>query len=73
MRLALEYVLPRSIIGKSLLHGYAENAGSVIAPANKFWHNPAVKPIVEDVKKAREVLAKAGYSWDNSGRLLYPG
>ena len=50
-----------------------ENGGSVIAPANKFWHNDAVASRRTNVKKAREILAAAGYTWDGDGKIHYPG
>ena len=56
-----------------VMSGFAENGGSVIAPANEFWHNPAVKSNQQNVKKARDILAAAGYTWDGDGKLLYPG
>nr|MBC8462507.1 hypothetical protein [Deltaproteobacteria bacterium] len=37
------------------------------------WHNPNLPPILEyDLKKARQILKDAGYSWDKKGRSLYP-
>lgn len=71
-RRALNYVMPRKMISELVLLGYANPGGSVIAPLNAFWHNPAVKPPAEDVKVARDMLAKAGYTWDGQGRLLSP-
>lgn len=71
-RRALAHVLPRMIIRDLILGGHAEIGGSVIAPVNEFWHNPEVKPFEEDVKKARQILRKAGYGWDNKGKLHYP-
>ena len=39
----------------------------------KPWNNPNLPPIPDyDLKKSREILKAAGYSWDGSGRLLYP-
>ncbi len=71
-RKALAHLIPKELILQAVLSGYADKGSSVIAPANNFWHNPAVKPFPEDPKKAREILAGAGYSWDGKGRLLYP-
>ena len=71
-RKAMDLVIPRDVIRDIVMSGFAENGGSVIAPANEFWHNPAVKANVMNVKKARQVLQQAGYSWDSSGKLLYP-
>ena len=40
---------------------------------NNPWHNPNLPPIPEfDMKKARQILKDAGYTWDKAGRLLYP-
>ncbi len=72
-RRALNYVMPRKMISELVLLGYSDPGASVISPANGFWHNPAVKVPPEDVKKARDILAKAGYRWNSQGRLLYPG
>jgi len=71
-RQALDLIIPRDVIRDVVMSGFAENGGSVIAPANKFWHNPAVKANTMNVKKARQILQKAGYSWNGSGKLLYP-
>ncbi len=71
-RNALNLVIPRKLICELVLLGYADPGGSIISPANAFWHNPAVKAPSEDVKAARDMLAKAGYSWNSQGKLLYP-
>ncbi len=71
-REAVDLIIPRDVIRDIVMSGFAENGGSVIAPANKFWHNPAVKANVTNVKKARGILQQAGYSWDGDGQLLYP-
>ena len=71
-RAAMDLVIPRDVIRDVVMSGFAANGGSVIAPANEFWHNPAVKANSQNVKKAREMLAAAGYSWDGDGKLLYP-
>jgi peptide/nickel transport system substrate-binding protein len=37
------------------------------------WNNSDLPPIPEfDLKKSKDILKSAGYSWDGSGRLLYP-
>ena len=71
-REAIDLVIPRDIIRQVVMSGFATNGGSVIAPANKFWHNPTVPGRTQNLQKARNVLAKAGYSWDSGGTLLYP-
>ena len=71
-RQALEHVVPKELIRDVVLSGHAEAGASVIGPVNKFWHNPAVKPYPRDVAKAKNILAAAGYTWDNDGKLNYP-
>lgn len=71
-RRALGYVIPRELIIEAILSGFGEPGGSVIAPANKFWHNPAVKANPEDFNKAKEILKAAGYTWDKKGKMHYP-
>lgn len=71
-RRALDHVIPKDMIINSILLGLADKGGSVIAPANEFWHNPAVKPRSTDIHKAKGLLAEAGYTWDNQGKLHYP-
>ena len=72
IRKAMQYVIPRELIRDAVLGGYAESGGSVMAPANKFWHNPAVKAPSQDLDKARKILADAGFNW-KGGKLHYPG
>lgn len=37
------------------------------------WHNPDLPPLPAfDLKKAREILAAAGYTWASDGRLVFP-
>ncbi len=71
-RRAIDYVIPRQLMIEAILSGFGEPGGSVIAPANKFWHNPTVKPNPEDINKARQMLKDAGYWWDKQGKLHYP-
>ncbi len=72
-REAIDMIIPRDVIREVVMSGYATNGGSVIAPANEFWHNPAVVGRAYDIKKAKDLLASAGYSWNSDGKLLYPG
>ncbi|MBU0462976.1 MAG: twin-arginine translocation pathway signal protein, partial [Proteobacteria bacterium] len=72
-RKALAHVIPKDLIIEAILSGLADVGSSVIAPANKFWHNPAVKSYPNDIGKAKDILAKSGYTWDKKGNLHYPG
>jgi len=53
--------------------------GGRIPKANTFlvdrnpWTNPDLPPLPDfNLNQARQILRAAGYSWDGSGRLLYP-
>ncbi len=70
-RRAVAHVIPMDLIIEAILSGFGEPGGSVIAPANKFWHNPAVKPFPQDVEIAKKILSDAGYFWEK-GKLHYP-
>jgi peptide/nickel transport system substrate-binding protein len=71
-RRALNFIMPRKLISELVLLGYSDPGSSVISSANAFWNNPGIKVPPEDVKKARDMLAKAGYRWNAQGKLLYP-
>ncbi len=71
VRQALLYAIPYDYIINVIFKGYAEK-GYIIAPVNSFWHNPDVKTYEYNLTKAKELLAKAGFTWDQSGRIYYP-
>lgn len=71
VRQALLYAIPYDYIVNVVLKGYGEK-GYIIAPVNSFWHNPDVKTYEYNLEKARELLAKAGFNWDDKGRIYYP-
>lgn len=72
LRMALSLASPRERMLNEFYEGYGNVAGSVIAPANEFWHNASIKPYPFNIEQAREVLKDAGYSWDSDGRLQLP-
>ena len=41
-------------------------------PLNKFWHNPNLPAPEYDIEKARDLLKKAGYTWNSDGQLCFP-
>jgi peptide/nickel transport system substrate-binding protein len=71
-RRAIDLVIPRELMIEAILSGFGAPGGSVIAPSNEFWHNPAVKASEENFNKAKQILTDAGYWWDNKGKLHYP-
>lgn len=49
-----------------------EGRNTPITPVNKFWHNPNLPAPEYDLNKAKEVLKKAGYTWNSQGQLCMP-
>lgn len=70
-RRAIGHVIPRELMIEAILSGFGKPGGSVIAPANKFWHNADVMPDPEDIDAAKKILEEAGYTW-KKGKLHYP-
>jgi peptide/nickel transport system substrate-binding protein len=70
-RRAIDHLIPRELMIEAIFSGFGQPGGSVIAPANEFWHNAAVMPSPEDVNKAKQILEEAGYFWKR-GKLHYP-
>lgn len=71
-RQALNYAIPRKQILGEFYNRFGNLGGSVIAPANETWSSPKIKPYDYDVEKAKDILKKAGYQWDATGRLVFP-
>jgi len=71
-RQALSLATPREKTLKELFEGHGTVGASVIGPANEFWHEPSVKSAPFDIKRARDALRAAGYSWTADGRLQMP-
>jgi peptide/nickel transport system substrate-binding protein len=70
---AIGYTINFDNIVNVILGGYGTKGGSgIIAPANSFWFSPNQKIRQYDPAKARELLAAAGYEWDDQGLLYYP-
>ncbi len=64
----LEALVERLLDG----HGDPGGPGQSISTGNPFWKNQAVPFHPFDPQRARQTLAEAGYTWDETGRLRYP-
>lgn len=71
-RRAIAHVVPKEAIIQNIFKGFAEPADSYVSMAIDYWHNPDLPQYAFDLEQARAVLAEAGYSWDDEGRLLKP-
>jgi peptide/nickel transport system substrate-binding protein len=72
VRRALAAAVPKKRFVDLVMEGYGEAAENVVAPENTFWHNPNTEKLSSNPQLAREILAKAGYTWDSQGKLYYP-
>ena len=71
-RRAVSYAVPVPMMIKRVWDGHGVPAGAMLSPENKFWHNSDLPPWPYDLEKAKQELVKAGYEWDDEGRLYYP-
>jgi len=71
-RQALAYTVDYDFIVDTVLKGYGSRGYSFVAPVNEFWSDPYLVLQTFDMRLARELLAKAGYTWNKGGQLLYP-
>jgi peptide/nickel transport system substrate-binding protein len=60
VRQAANYAVDKAAIIQKLMGGLGTQVATVVQPA-AFGHDPEVKPFPYDPKKARELLAQAGY------------
>jgi len=71
-RQALNMATNKRAIRSVVWKGFASIADSFVSPALEFWYNPELPKWDYNIQAARDHLAKAGYTWDREGRLLYP-
>ena len=71
-RRAVSYAVPVPMMIKRVWDGHGVPAGAMLSPENRFWHNSDLPPWPYDMEKAKQELIKAGYEWDDKGRLYYP-
>jgi peptide/nickel transport system substrate-binding protein len=71
-RKAVSHIIPREDYG-DLVYGKAWiAASSIIHPKLKPWYNDRVPFDEYSIERARDILKKAGYTWDIKGLLHYP-
>jgi len=73
-RTAWMHMLDREFLIRSPWEGAGKvpTTDTFLVPGNP-WNNPDLPPIPEfNLDKARDILQKAGYSWDADKRLVYP-
>jgi peptide/nickel transport system substrate-binding protein len=81
LRRAIATLIDKDFIISRILQGYGIKMCSIVPPGNEFWHCPNVQRYGEGlsreerVRKAHEMLCKAGYTWevppvDGSGKVV---
>jgi peptide/nickel transport system substrate-binding protein len=60
VRQALNYAVDKEAIAKTIYKGYSKPTGQVAVPGSLYWDD-SVQPYPYDVKKAKDLLAAAGY------------
>lgn len=81
LRRAVATLIDKDFIIKRILQGYGTKMYSIVPPGNTFWYCPDVSGwgrglgSEDRLKKAYEILKKAGYTWevppvDSSGKLV---
>jgi peptide/nickel transport system substrate-binding protein len=68
-RQAVERSIDREAIARLAYRGHACPLWGPVTPANKLWINNAIPKRARSTSEARELLARAGFSWSNDGRL----
>ena len=72
-RQAVAHTIPQQFIIDNIFNGLAAPADSFVSAALEYWRQCDDLPTYDfNIEGARELLANAGYSWDDDGRLQYP-
>lgn len=71
-RQALAHAIDQEQIISIALRGRGDVSTQPIAPANEKFHNPDTPTYDGGIDHAVELLAEAGYRWDENGQLLKP-
>ncbi|MCY4061729.1 MAG: ABC transporter substrate-binding protein [Chloroflexi bacterium] len=73
-RQAIAHTIPQEFIIDNIFNGLAAPADSFVSAALEYWRQCDDLPTYDySIDGARSLLEGAGYSWDDEGRLHYPG
>ena len=74
-RQAVAHTIPQQFIIDNIYNGFAAPADSFVSAALEYWRQCEDLPTydLQHRRSARGLLESAGYSWDDDGRLQYPG
>jgi peptide/nickel transport system substrate-binding protein len=69
-RKAISAAIDRQALARLAYRGRASVLATHVTPGNKLWLNRSIPQHVRSAASARQVLRKAGFSMDSSGRLF---
>ena len=69
-RRAISLSIDRAGMARVVYSGLATPAAGSVSPANTFWKNASISPVERNVDRARELLAEAGFRWDEDDQLI---
>ncbi|GAB3019770.1 ABC transporter substrate-binding protein [Natronobiforma cellulositropha] len=72
IREAVAYTIPREDIVDIGADGFAEIIDATLSPGLEFWYNDTLDGRPFDIEAAIDVLADAGFQWNEDGQLHYP-
>jgi peptide/nickel transport system substrate-binding protein len=73
-RQAVAHTIPQQFIIDNIYNGFAAPADSFVSAALEYWRQCDDLPTYDfSIEGARALLEGVGYSWDDDGRLHYPG
>ena len=73
-RQAVAHAIPQQFIIDNIYNGFAVPADSFVSASLEYWRQCEDLPAYDfSIDGARALLESAGYSWDDDGRLQYPG
>jgi len=68
-RRAISLALDRRAMARVVFSGRATPAAGPVSPANFLWHDGSLPEAAYDPAAARTLLSRAGFAWDDDGRL----
>ena len=68
-RRAISLALDRRGMARVVFSGRATPAAGPVSPANFLWHDGSLPEAAYDPAAARTLLSRAGFAWDDGGRL----
>ncbi|MGH9715526.1 MAG: ABC transporter substrate-binding protein [Candidatus Acidiferrales bacterium] len=69
-RQAVSAAIDRAAIVRLVYQGRATPLAAQVTPGNKLWLDPAIRPPVRSLSRARELLKSSGFSWRRDGSLV---